>query len=204
MSKKVPHPNMTVDEYLRFEESSNCRHEFVEGQVFAMTGSTEAHNVICVNLLTRIHSHLRGTGCRAFINDMKVHVKAANSFYYPDIMVTCEPFQSDSVFKSSPVLLVEVLSKSTRQVDKREKLVAYRKLSTLQEYVIVHQYKMFVELYSKDADGTWQCILLSRSDELVLRSLPGGDLTIPVGDIYETIDIPLIVEEENEEYEFVR
>ena len=201
MSETSPKPYLTIDEYLRSEEHSKVRREYVDGHVFAMSGSTDAHNVICVNMVAKLHAHLRGTGCRVYSNDMKVHVKAANSFYYPDIMVTCEPFAAKSVFKFSPVLIVEILSPSTRQIDRREKLVAYRKLESLQEYVVVHQHKALLEVYCKVAGNQWQVKELRRSDELSLQSLPRPPLRFLVDEIYESVDLPLVVEEETEEYE---
>jgi Uma2 family endonuclease len=192
---------LTAEQYLEFENNSNARHEYVDGQVFAMTGGTAAHAVICSNLLAIIHSHLRGTGCRAFTNSMKVHVKAANSFYYPDIMVTCEPFVAKSTFTVSPVVIVEVLSPSTKQIDCREKLVAYRKLESLRQYVLVHQNKMLIEVYTKGVDGSWQASQLRRPDELALEFLPGGVLAIPVPEIYGEVEPPSVVSEEEEEYE---
>lgn len=194
-------PNMTIEEYLELEERSTARHEYVHGQLFAMTGASEAHNVICVNLITRIHPHLRGTGCRAFINDMKVRVEAANSFYYPDIMVTCEPFQSTSVFKTSPALIIEVLSPSTKHIDLREKLVMYRQLASLQEYVVVYQDRVLIEVYRKHADGEWEFGTLRKPDQLCLESLPGKPLQIPVCEVYDELDLPPLVREAEEEYQ---
>jgi Uma2 family endonuclease len=192
---------LTVEEYLELEERSNVRHEYIDGQIFAMTGNTESHNVVCGNLYSLIHAHVRGTGCRAYINDMKVHVKVDHSFYYPDIMATCEPFEAKSVFKSLPVLIVEVLSPSTRQVDRREKLVAYRKLSSLREYVIVSQDRKQIEIHRKRSDWQWEIETLQGSDDLCLQSL-GEQLRIPVSAIYEDVVLPPLVEEPEEEYEF--
>jgi Uma2 family endonuclease len=201
MSERLDIPYMTVDEYLKLEESSNGRHEYVDGQLFAMTGATLAHNVICGNLFTKLRTHLRDSVCRAFINDMKVHVQVANSFYYPDVMVTCEPLVAKSVMVASPVLIVEVLSPSTKQIDRREKLSAYRKLASLQEYLIVHQNKMLLELHSKNAEGQWQTAKLSGSGELTFQSLPGSPFQISLNEIYDEVEVPGLVEEEEEEYE---
>jgi Uma2 family endonuclease len=193
---------MTVEEYLAFEERSQTRHEYLDGQVFVMTGAKDAHNVINVNLTAKLHSHLQGTGCRVYSSDMKVHVKACNSFYYPDLIVTCEPVVADSVFKTQPRLIIEILSRSTATIDRREKLVNYRKLDSLCEYVLIAQHKMYVELHRKDADGTWSVQKLGRSDELVLESFPNDSLRIGMYEIYEGLDVPSRVEEEEEEYDF--
>lgn len=193
---------MTPDEYLEFEEWSSIRHEYLDGQVFAMTGAREAHNAICMNLAAKLHSHLRGTGCRVYASEMKVHVEAANSFYYPDLMVTCEPFVAASVFKSQPRLIIEILSRSTAATDRREKLVNYQKLDSLCEYVLINQHKIHLEVYRKATDGSWSFEKLGKSDELILESMPNHGLGIQMHEIYEGLDLPSTVEEEEEEYEF--
>jgi Uma2 family endonuclease len=201
MSEPSKVPYMTVEEYLKHEDFAMVRHEYVRGQIFAMTDATEAHNVICGNLFTRVHAHVRGSGCRAFMNDMKVRVEVSDSFYYPDMMVTCEPFEAKSVYKASPVLIIEALSPSTRQIDRREKLVAYQQLSSLQEYVIVHQSKPLVELYRKQEDGKWTVSMLRTFDKLYLQSLPNKPFSVPVREIYEDLDFSSFVEESTEDYE---
>jgi Uma2 family endonuclease len=200
MSESPTARYITPEEYLLFEEHSPTKHEYVDGRVFAMTGATEAHNIICMNLATKIHSRLKGTGCRAYANVMKVRVEAANSFYYPDIMVTCEPIEAASVFKCAPRLIIEVLSRSTSRIDRTEKLVAYRQLDSLSEYVIVHQKKMLVEKYSKRSDGVWELTSLKKGDKLSLKSIPGKPLNIALSDIYESLDPPSVVKESEEDY----
>lgn len=192
---------ISAGEYLDSEERASTKHEYVRGQVFAMSGASEAHNVICGNLFAKLHELLRGTGCRAFIADMKVRVQAEDSFYYPDIMVSCEPFEAKSVVKHAPRLIVEVTSPSTRQIDRREKLVAYRQLPSLRQYAIVHQNKVFIELYTRISETEWQQLTLTRSDELCLEALPDSALIVPVSSIYEGVNMPSMVEEGEQEYE---
>lgn len=192
---------MTEEEYLRREGSATIRHEYVEGYVFAMTGATEAHNVICGNIFTFLHGRLSGGPCRAFINDMKVNVKSARAYYYPDIMVTCEPFDAKSVYKSAPVLLVEVLSPSTSAIDRREKLIAYQKLQTLKEYLIVHQDRQQVEIHQRTSERNWECLIVTPGDELLLESLPGGPVSLSFELIYRGYDPPRRVKEIEEDYE---
>ncbi len=203
MSESTPIPYMTKDEYLKFELSSTIRHEYIQGQIFAMSGATEAHNVICGNLYVALHQFLDGSGCRAFMNDMKVDVEAANAVYYPDIMVTCEPFEANSLFKSSARLIVEVLSPSTKSIDRREKLVSYRMLPQLRQYLLVHQNRMYVEMYRLVETDHWEHVRLGLNDELVLEALPEKSLTIPVSEIYRNLILPSVVEEESEDYEYV-
>lgn len=192
---------MTVRDYLSFEEMAELRHEYVQGRVFVMSGSTEAHNIISNNLNVALYNFLRGSGCRVFHNDMKVRVEKADCFYYPDVMVTCEPIDAKSVFKCSPSVIIEVLSPSTKQIDRREKLVAYQQLSSLHQYAIVHQSRMFIETYTRISEMEWQLDTLRRSDELRLNALPDKSLCIPVAAVYEDVDIPSRVEETEEEYE---
>ncbi|MCC7527733.1 MAG: Uma2 family endonuclease [Candidatus Melainabacteria bacterium] len=204
MSEAINAKELTAEEYLEFEAASPVRHEYVQGLVFAMSGSTYAHNVIAGNFYGILHAHLRGSGCVAFMNDMKLNVKAADSFYYPDIMVTCEKPRNDAVFVDSPVLVVEILSPSTKQIDRREKMVAYRKLPSVKEYVLVHQEAALVEIHRREANGAW-LIELFRSAEMVrLESMPGGVLELPVDDLYEGLDLSLLVKEADEEYQLVR
>jgi Uma2 family endonuclease len=202
MHDQPQRPYMTVDEYLKFEEASDVRHEYVDGQVFDMTGATQAHNMICGNLFARLHGHLQGTGCRAFHADMKVHVKAANSLYYPDILVTCEAVKATSVLIEHPVLIIEVLSSSTKHIDRREKLVNYRKIESVREYILVHQNKMLVEVFRRNSDGTWLPSQLTKFESLLLQSMPDKELTIAVQDIYAGLDLPSRVQEPEEEYSY--
>jgi Uma2 family endonuclease len=134
------------------------------------------------------------------MNDMKVRVEAANCFYYPDVMVTCEPLEPRSVYINKPVLIIEVLSQSTAQIDRREKLVAYKKLSSLQEYVIVHQNKQLVEVHRKQSNGRWMVSVLRQSERLNLESIPNKPFSLPVSAIYKGLDLSAFVEESEEEY----
>ncbi len=196
-SKAVP--DLTVDEYLAQEELGIARHEYVSGQLFAMTGATEAHNIICGNLFALLHSHLRGSTCRVFMNDMKVRLERSNSFYYPDIMVTCEPYEGKSVFKQSPLLIAEILSPSTKHIDRREKLVSYRQLSSLRHYLIIHQARNRIEAYEKDSDGQWVVSILGKNDLLILNSISQKP-SLSASDIYEGVIQEPFVEEEEEDY----
>lgn len=199
MSQFLKVPDVTVEEYLAQEQESDVRHEYVNGQIFAMSGATAAHNVIGGNLFALLHRHLRGSGCSPFMTDMKVRVETANSFYYPDIMVTCEPFDGKSVFMRSPVIIAEVLSPSTKYIDRREKLIAYRQLESLHEYLIIHQTKQRIEVYRRDAAGQWELKVFGQMDVIEFNSLPSA-LRIDVPEIYEGVVLEPVVEEEEQEY----
>jgi Uma2 family endonuclease len=188
---------MTVEEYLGAEESQPFRREYVDGRVFAMTGATAAHNAICTNLLSLVHAHLRGTGCRAYANDMKVKIESINSFYYPDILVTCEPFSPKAIFTTAPVLIVEILSPSTKHIDRREKVAAYKQISGLKEYLIISQNKHRVEMFQRGDDDIWQMMVVEGNERLLLKSL-SPTLELPLTSIYEGLGIPNMVREEEE------
>lgn len=178
--------NMTVEEYLASEEvSTEGRHEYVDGQIFAMTGATDAHNIIVGNLYSIIRSHIKGSGCLAYVADMKVRIEQTNCFYYPDVMVTCEPVEPKGVFKLAPVLICEVLSPSTSAIDKREKRLAYRQIDSLKEYLIVHQEHRHLELYRRERGALWTLSSSHKLDDVNLTALPNGDLTLTLDAAYE-------------------
>src|ERR1700678_3274194 len=112
---------ITAEEYLTEEAHAPLKHEYVDGRVFVMTGSTLRHNIIASNIQSILRTHVRGSRCRAYIADVKVKVESTNSFYYPDVMVSCDKYDDKSVFTCNPELVVEVLSRSTAAIDRREK-----------------------------------------------------------------------------------
>ncbi len=186
----VPLTYLTVEEYLKAEESSEIRHEYIAGQVFVMSGSSKEHNLIAGNIHARLRSHLRGSSCSVFISDMKVRIQSTNKtkpadlFYYPDIVVTCNPQDQDRFFVNYPCLIIEVLSPSTEAIDKREKRINYQALDSLQEYVLVSQDQIQVEIYRKDAQGNWSVQTLDKGDDLQLKSV---GLTLTMTEIYEDV-----------------
>jgi Uma2 family endonuclease len=179
-------PVLTFSEYLAYEQASLNKNEFVNGQIFAMAEEDENHNLIVGNLVGCIHPHLRGTGSRLLALAMKLTIASANNTaYYPDVMVVCDRTDSDPYVKQKPCLLIEVLSPSTAMLDRREKLFNYQKLESLQEYVLVSQSEIKVELYRRDPEG-WLVQSLSVGEILQLQSI---DLAIALADIYEDVKL---------------
>jgi len=178
----------SVAEYLEAECKSEIRHEYLGGQVFAMAGGSKAHNIITLNIASRLRSMLRGNSCNVFMSDMKVKLKAANQnkkiFYYPDVLITCNPEDRDKYFVNYPCAIFEVLSPSTEISDRREKLVNYQTISSLEEYILVSQDKIQVEVYRQDLQGDWTMEVLRSEDRLVLNSI---NLSLTMADIYEDI-----------------
>jgi Uma2 family endonuclease len=179
---------MTVEDYLAFEEKSDTRHEFVDGNVFAMSGASLRHNTIGLNVATEFKQRLRGTPCRAYIMDVKLRVAAANCFYYPDVMVSCEQGENpDDFYTAAAVLVVEILSRSTAHIDRREKLLAYKRLPSLVEYMIVWQTKPRVEVYRRVGHDEWDGFCYEAGSIVRLESLPGDPVEVPMSVIYEDV-----------------
>jgi Uma2 family endonuclease len=180
--------HVSVEEYLASEERSTIRHEYVDGRLFAMTGSTLKHNILAGNLHSILHTRVKGGPCRVFMEGVKVRVEATNSFYYPDVMVACSEFSDKAVFTDQPVLLVEVLSPSTSVIDRREKLIAYKQIPSLKEYLIVHQRKRCVEIYRRDETGNWSICELATGKVFEICSVPGGPIQVSMDDLYADAD----------------
>lgn len=189
MSVPAKKLTISIDDYLRAEERSPVKHEYVNGQLYAMVGSSQGHNIISMNVAQFFHALTKGSSCRTFMADIKVRVEQNNSFYYPDVVVACGPVEAKSYFANDPVLIVEVLSPSTTDTDKREKLAAYRTISTLREYLIVYQDQEKVELHSKDPEENWiQSII--ESGDIRLSAVMGTEVKLPISTIYDGIDWP--------------
>ena len=189
MSRPVEKLDLDSENYLQGEQFSEVRHEYVAGQVYAMTGATEAHNRIAINLGFQLRAAARGTPCGVFLSDMKVRVEASDAFYYPDVVLTCEPQDPRALFKRGPCLIAEVLSDSTELTDRREKLVGYRTLASLQDYLLIAQDRRRVERYHRTEDGRWQHELFEHAGELPIHC---GEvaLTLTLDDLYEDVALP--------------
>lgn len=167
-------------DYLAQEQYSLVKHEYVDGYIYAMSGAKAAHNRISGNIYAAIHAHLRGTPCQSYASDMKI--KIGSRFYYPDVMVDCGHVDDDSVYTETAVLIIEVLSKSTRKNDRQSKRLAYLQLDTLQEYVLIEQ--DFVDVEVQRRSNGWQSEHYFLGEELTLSSI---GLTVAVADIYERV-----------------
>ncbi|MGD1900812.1 MAG: Uma2 family endonuclease [Geitlerinemataceae cyanobacterium] len=181
------------DEYLASELASPVRHEYRGGEVFAMSGGTRAHSIITGNLFGNLWMHLRGSGCRAFSENMKVRVAAANSFYYSDIAVTCDDRDSDGQSKQHyiehPKLIIEVLSPSTAAFDRMEKFADYRTLGSLEEYVLVSAERMEVEVFRRGS-GAWTRQVYGENSEASVQ-LGCVDLALALGEVYEDTSLAI-------------
>ena len=177
----TPHHILTIDEYLELEEHSTVRHEYVGGDLYAQAGASESHNLIVSNIHGHLWTATRDTNCRVYANDMKLQA-AADAMYYPDLMVVCDESDDRSDAKTRPCLIVEVLSPSTEHIDRREKLLAYRRIDSLKAYIMVYQDQRRVARQWRDDAGAWWQAEVS-GDGVV--PVPCPQITLSLDDIYE-------------------
>lgn len=178
---------ISPEEYLEAEKSSQIKQEYIDGQVFAMAGASDAHVTISLNLSFLLRNHLRGKGCRVYALDMKAQIAALNCYYYPDVMVTCDARDREfEYFKKFPCLIVEVLSDSTEALDRGKKFANYRHLETLQEYVLISQDTMIVECFRRNQEGRWELFSFGKDEEVHLASV---DFRCPIAAIYEDVTL---------------
>ncbi|MFQ4136406.1 Uma2 family endonuclease [Nodosilinea sp. PGN35] len=176
---------ISPEEYLAAEATSPIKHEYRDGEVYAIAGGTDAHNQIAGNLYALLRAHLQGTGCRAYFADVKARIEVLNRFYYPDVMVTCDDRDlSSSTFKRHPCLIVEVLSDSTEAFERGDKFTDYRHLESLQEYMLISQTRQQVEVFRRNAEGLWVLHPHCEGEQVSLASV-GWEGAI--ADLYEEV-----------------
>ena len=187
MSARVM-PILSEQEFLDSELSSPVKREYVAGRVFAMVGVSRAHNLTTMNIAAALRERLKGGPRKVFIADIRVRVQRAQAYYYPDVVVTCDPADADDYQVTRPVLIVEVLSPATEAIDRREKLLAYQTLDSLKKYVLVSQERRRVEVVRRGEGGSWWQDTIDETDaeaaEIRLESV-GVALMLP--QIYEGV-----------------
>ena len=173
---------LAPEEYIAGELLSQVRHEYISGRVYSMAGTSANHNYIAGNFMIELGIHLRGKICAPFMNDMKVRIREASdeSYYYPDVMVNCDPAGQQTYFCNTPALIVEVLSPSTEAIDRREKLTAYRRIPSLHTYILAEQDKREVTVYRRLPEG-WEKTVLTGADTL---HVPELEFSITLDAIY--------------------
>ncbi len=177
----------TASDFLIWDESQTIRHEYFHGEVFAMAGGTDNHATVILNIAIAIRQHLKGTSCRVLTQDVKLQVEKANSYFYPDLFVTCSDKDAkERLIKSEPKLVVEVLSPSTTAFDRGYKFNAYRSMPTLQEYVLVDPEAQTAEVYRRSENEEWILRAFSVGQGLMLHSL---DLSISAADLFADVEL---------------
>ena len=177
---------MSEEEYLAGEKIAVLKHEYVDGHIYAMAGAHSNHNVLSGNVHGEFRNHLKGKPCRAYMSDMKVRIANGSKYYYPDVLVNCPPV--NGYFTETPII-VEVLSNSTRRIDETEKRLAYMQIETLEEYVLIAQDFVQIEVIRK-SEG-WKSAKYFLGDEVIFTSI---GLTLSVEEIYDGVDNADMVE----------
>jgi Uma2 family endonuclease len=178
-------PRFTPEEYFAWEEQQLERHEYMDGEVYAMSGGTINHGDIAGNFLSLLKSHMRGRGCKTLNSDCRVSIVGSTKYVYPDISVTCdERDQTTAQYITYPCLIVEVLSPGTEAYDRGNKFKMYRRNPSLQEYVLVSADMMEIELFRKTDTDDWRIINYQAGDTVELKSI---NLICQIEQIYEDI-----------------
>jgi Uma2 family endonuclease len=175
---------ISPEEYLEGEKFSEIKHEYIDGQVYAMAGASDGHVTVSMNVSMLLRNHLRGGGCRVYMLDMKAQIDVINRYFYPDVMVTCDTRDKEfEYFKCYPCLIIEVLSESTEGYDRGKKFASYRHLESLQEYVLISPDRMSVECFRRNEDRQW-VLYPYEKEEVHLASV---DFRCAIAEIYEDV-----------------
>lgn len=182
-----PRPRISAEDYLALERRSETKSEYLDGEIFVMTGASRRHNLLAGNVYTAFRTQLRQRGCEVYVSDMRVKVSATGLYTYPDVTVACEKPQFEDVEIDTllnPKVIVEILSKSTEDYDRGTKFLQYRTLPSLTEYVLVAQDKVHVEHYLRQNEG-WLLTETDRREDVI--ELPSVGARLALGDVYDGI-----------------
>ncbi len=175
---------ISVEDYLEGEKVSPVRREYFNGEVFSIASENDNHGRIQGNLITFLTSYLRDSNYEPFFRDIKIRV-TPSVYYYPDILVTCEESPESPYFRNNPILIIEIVSKSIERIDRREKVFLYQQIESLQEYVVVDQYRKKVQVHRRQENGGWIMYLFNEESDIV--ELSSIDLKIPLPEIYQRV-----------------
>lgn len=188
MSLPAPQPFFDAQAYLAWEAEQSTKHEYHDGEVFAMAGASDAHVTVAGNVYMALRNHLRGSPCSVFISDMKLRVEEDNAFFYPDVFVTCaESDRGQSHSKSAPVLVAGDSTSTTSAYDRGAKFAAYRKLPTLREYALIDPERLSLDLFRREGDSKrWVLHPIEAGGHVEWASV---GLQVPLEALYE--DVPI-------------
>ncbi len=192
MIAQVQHSFMSLEEYLEWEAEQPVKYEYLNGEVYAMAGGTLSHNDIAVNLTSALRGFLRGTGCKVQMSDAKVKVSEKGPYFYPDLVVSCDDRDrraTDTIHY--PKMIIEVLSPSTAGFDRGDKFKCYRRLPTLEEYVLIDAEKVGVDCYRKTSAGKWELTAYpedAANSENPILELVSLDFCCPLALVYEEVE----------------
>jgi Uma2 family endonuclease len=183
MTSTAPERRYTFREYLALEAASDVRYEFFDGTVYAMSGSSPDHSRLAANVISLLTAQLSGKPCQAFTSDLRVRVLETGLATHPDVSVICGSLEhdpEDSNTATNPVVVVEVLSPSTQRYDREEKAAHYRRIRSLESYVLISQEERRLEVFTRNSDGSWTL----RETRAGAAELPAIGCQLPVDDVY--------------------
>jgi len=180
--RRVPPP--TVEEFLEMEEASLTKHEYVAGEIYALSGATARHNRIAGNVFAQLWNAARDGPCRVYASDMRLRI-GNDAVYYPDVQVICDPGEAEHLYTVAPCVVVEVLSPSTSATDLREKLLVYKRIESLRAYMIVFQDQLRVLRHYRAEDNNWFDALHGAESKV---PFPCPEVELTLADIYQGLD----------------
>jgi Uma2 family endonuclease len=184
MRQALANPKVTFAEYVALENRSLTKHEFYDGEMFAMAGGSPEHALLAMSVGAELRAQLRGAPCRVFSSDLRIRVAETGLATYPDVSLVCGPLEIDPEDRCSvrnPRVLVEVLSPSTENYDREDKFAQYRQIPSLVAYVLVSQKERRIEVFHRSADGTWT---LHEVRSQGVTHVPGIDCTLNLDEVY--------------------
>jgi Uma2 family endonuclease len=185
MIEHISSSDLSAADYLQREEDSLTRHEYRRGNVYGMSEESNSHTLIAGNLSLLLKNHLYKSKCHSYISDTKVYIEAVNSYYYPDVVVSCDVLdRAFDDFLRYPCLVVEVLSPETESFDRGDKFTDYRRLESLQEYVLISQTQMSVECFHRTSEDEWVLYSYGEADRIHLVSV---DFQCAVTEVYKNV-----------------
>jgi Uma2 family endonuclease len=183
---------LSPEEYLELESNSSIKHEYIDGEVYTMAGATDTHVTIALNTAIALRNHLRGSGCQVYISDMKVRIKKDQKerFYYPDIMVTCQPKDRETpTYKQFPIVIIEVLSDSTEAFDRGDKFIDYQSIDSLMEYILINTRQPRLDIFRRHADNwLFHSYSLSDNSKETIFTIDSLNFQAKIATIYEDIN----------------
>lgn len=183
--------NLSIADYINIEQETDLRYEYHNGKIFAMAGGTVEHGLISGNTYGEIKFSLRnkGSNCTTINNDIKLHIVASNKFLYPDVMVVCGDLERSKVEKNAivnPVVIIEVLSKSTESYDRGDKFFTYRQIESLKEYILIDQYKAQIDIYKRELN-LWKITRIEGIEQIF--KISSLDIALRLKNIYEGVTL---------------
>jgi len=187
------HQLLTPEEYLALEAQSPVKHEYIDGEVYAMAGTGGVHNIISGNLYMSLRNNLQGSNCRTYFADMKVKLGQGQKFFYPDLVITCDQRDEPTLsYVTFPSVIIEVLSESTENFDRGKKFQYYRTIPSLQEYILVSSQEYLIEYFRRTKNDLWTLQTYEGLDAILrIESLA---IDAPLSEIYATLTFDSVVE----------